>query len=167
MTESAVCLTVCPPSGPNHHHSAGIIYPSVQLVLLDPETLESVPPTEIGEICVQSPSITMEYHRNPEATMETFDVLGDGSGWMRTGDSATFEREHGMNWIGIKGRLKEVIKVSGQQVAPAELESLLLSHPKVVDAAVVGRPNMKVGELPWGFVVAKGNTKGLEKELLK
>jgi 4-coumarate--CoA ligase len=167
MTESAVCLTVCPPSGPNRHHSAGIIYPSVQLVLVDPETLESVPPTEVGEVCVRSPSITMGYHGNPEATKETFDVLGDGSGWMRTGDAATFEYDHGMNWIVIKDRLKEVIKVLGQQVAPAELESLLLSHPKVVDAAVVGRPNEKVGELPWGFVVAKGSTKGLEKELLK
>lgn len=134
---------------------------------MDPETLESVPPSEVGEVWVRSPSVTMGYHGNREETRETFDVLGDGSGWMRTGDAATFEHEHGMNWIVIKDRLKEVIKVMGQQVAPAELESLLLSHPKVIDAAVVGRPNEKVGELPWGFVLAKGDQKGLEKELLK
>lgn len=97
----------------------------------------------------------MGYHANPEATKETFDDLGDGSGWMRTGDAATFDHEHGTDWTVIKDRLKEVIKVSGQQVAPAELESLLLSHRNIADAVAAGRSNEKVGELPQRFVVAK------------
>jgi len=59
ITESAVCLTVCLSTGPTLHHSAGIIYPSVQLVLIDPETLESVPPSETGEVWVRSPSVTV------------------------------------------------------------------------------------------------------------
>jgi acyl-CoA synthetase (AMP-forming)/AMP-acid ligase II len=109
----------------------------------------------------------MGYHGNPEATKETFDVTRDGTGWMRTGDEATFEHAHGQNWIIIKDRLKEMIKVLGQQVAPAELESVLLSHPRVSDVAVVGRPSDKLGELPWAFVVAKGSTDGMEKELLR
>jgi len=83
-----------------------------------------------------------------KATRETFDVLGDGSGWMRTGDAATFEFEYGKYWIVIKDRMKEMIKVSGCQVAPAELESILLSHPQVMDAVVVGKRNEKTGELP-------------------
>ena len=101
-----------------------------------------------------------------KATRETFDVLGDGSGWMRTGDAATFEFEHGKYWIVIKDRLKELIKVSGYQVAPAELESVLLSHPLVMDVAVVGKPNERRGDLPWCFVVANGG-ENLEGELLQ
>jgi acyl-CoA synthetase (AMP-forming)/AMP-acid ligase II len=109
----------------------------------------------------------MGYHGNPEATRETFDVTRDGVGWMRTGDEATFEFSYGDHWIIIKDRLKEMIKVLGQQVAPAELESILLSHPRVSDVAVVGRPSDKLGEMPWGFVVSRGSMDGLEKELLK
>lgn len=167
MTESAVCLTVCPFNGPNKSYSAGLLYPSVELVLVDPETLESVPYSETGEVWARSPSVTMGYHGNAEATRETFDVMHDGSGWMRTGDEATFEYEHGRHWIVIKDRLKELIKVLGQQVAPAELESILLSHPRVADVAVVGRPHEKVGEIPWAFIVVKGNSDGLEGELLQ
>jgi acyl-CoA synthetase (AMP-forming)/AMP-acid ligase II len=167
MTESSVCLTVCPFTGPIKQHSAGILYPSVQLVLVDPETLESVPSSETGEVWARSPSVTMGYHDNVEATRDTFDVLHDGSGWMRTGDEATFEYDHGRHWIVIKDRLKELIKVLGQQVAPAELESILLSHPRVSDVAVVGRSHEKTGEIPWAFVVVKGNSDGLQAELLK
>jgi len=165
MTEASVCLTLSPPTGPTLHHSCGLVYPSVELVLVDPDTLESIPPSGEGEVWARSPSIVMGYG-DAKATRETFDVLGDGSGWMRTGDAATFEFEHGKHWIVIKDRLKELIKVSGYQVAPAELESVLLSHPSVMDAAVVGKPNEKTGELPWGFVVATGG-ENLEGELLQ
>jgi acyl-CoA synthetase (AMP-forming)/AMP-acid ligase II len=165
MTEASVCLTLCPPSGPTLHHSCGIVYPSVEPVLVDPQTFESVPPSGTGEVWARSPSIVMGYG-DVKATKETFDVLGDGSGWMRTGDAATFEFQHGKHWIVIKDRLKEMIKVSGYQVAPAELESILLSHPQVTDVTVVGKPNEKTGELPWAFVVLNGET-SLEMELLK
>jgi 4-coumarate--CoA ligase len=167
MTESAVCLTSIPYTGPSLPHSAGIPIPSVQLILVDPETLESVPPTETGEVWVRSPSVTLGYHGNREATWETFDVLHDGSGWMRTGDEATFEIEHGRNWIVIKDRLKELIKVLGNQVAPAELESILLGHENVVDVCIVGKPHEKTGEIPWAFVVLKQGANVSEKELLK
>jgi len=63
--------------------------------------------------------------------------------------------------------LKELIKVLGQQVAPAELESILLSHERVVDVAVVGTLDEKLGEIPWGFVVANSNVDGLDKKLMK
>jgi 4-coumarate--CoA ligase len=167
MTESAVCLTTIPYTGPSLLHSAGILFPSIQLVLVDPETLESVPAIETGEVWVRSPSITMGYHGNKEATWETFDVLHDGSGWMRTGDEASFEIEHGKYWIVIKDRLKELIKVLGNQVAPAELESILLGHGSVADVCVVGKPHDKAGEVPWAFVVAKHANEGLGEELLK
>ena len=109
----------------------------------------------------------MGYHGNREATWETFDVLHDGSGWMRTGDEATFEIEHGRHWIVIKDRLKELIKVLGNQVAPAELESILLGHENVVDVCIVGKLHEKTGEIPWAFVVLKKGVKVSETELSK
>ena len=88
----------------------------------------------------------MEYHGNVESTI---DVLHDGSGWMRAGNEATFEFEHGQHWIATKDRLKELIKVLRNQVAPTELASITLCHPRVSDVAVVGKPREKVGEMPW------------------
>jgi 4-coumarate--CoA ligase len=88
------------------------------------------------------------YHRNPEATAATLDA----DGWLHTGDLAHFDAD---GYLYIADRLKELIKYKGFQVPPAELESLLLSHPAVADSAVVGVPDDEAGELPVGFVVLK------------
>jgi acyl-CoA synthetase (AMP-forming)/AMP-acid ligase II len=86
------------------------------------------------------------YLNNAEATAATL----DDDGWLRTGDIATIDDE---GFVAIVDRLKELIKVKGFQVAPAELEALLLTHPAIVDAAVVGIPDEESGELPRAFVV--------------
>jgi acyl-CoA synthetase (AMP-forming)/AMP-acid ligase II len=83
---------------------------------------------------------------------------GDGGlpraeGWLRTGDIALFDAE---GYLFIRDRLKELIKVKGFQVAPAELEAVLLAHPEVADAAVVGVPDEEAGEVPAAFVVGHG-----------
>ena len=101
-----------------------------------------------GELWVRGPQVMKGYLNNPEATAATIDA----DGWLHTGDIATIDDE---GFVAIVDRLKELIKVKGFQVAPAELEALLLTHPAVADAAVVGVPDAEAGEVPRAFVVLK------------
>lgn len=101
----------------------------------------------------------MGYLNNPKATADTF----DSEGWLHTGDQGIIDEE-GM--LTITDRIKEMIKVKGIGVAPAELEDLLLGHPKVEDVAVLGMADDYSGELPKAFVVLKsGNEPSKEVEL--
>jgi 4-coumarate--CoA ligase len=88
------------------------------------------------------------YLNNPEATALTLDE----DGWLHTGDIAHIDAD---GHVYVVDRLKELIKYKGFQVAPAELESLLLTHPAVADAAVIGLPDEEAGEIPVGYVVLK------------
>lgn len=110
-------------------------------------------------------SLMKGYWRNPAATKEIFVDSPDGR-WMRTGDIA-YVNDKG--YFFIVDRMKELIKVKGNQVAPAELEALLLEHPKVQDACVVG-VTIKGEEVPRAYVVLQGGEKGdrrVEKEIMK
>lgn len=106
--------------------------------------------------------MVLGYFNNPAATAVAF----DSEGFLRTGDEGSIDSK-GM--IEIHDRIKEMIKVKGIQVAPAELEDLLLGHEKVEDAAVIGIPDDYSGERPLGFVVLKPgvNCKGIEEELME
>jgi acyl-CoA synthetase (AMP-forming)/AMP-acid ligase II len=104
---------------------------------------------EPGELCIRGPQVMKGYLDNPEATAATIDP----DGWLHTGDVAR-AAEHGSVWI--VDRVKELIKYKGYQVAPAELEGLLLTHPAIADAAVIGVPDEAAGEVPKAFVVASG-----------
>ncbi|KAF7279389.1 hypothetical protein GWI33_007331 [Rhynchophorus ferrugineus] len=105
---------------------------------------------ESGELLVRGPQVMQGYHNNQKATDE---ILQDG--WLRTGDLAHYNER---DFIFITDRVKELIKVKGFQVAPAELEELLRDHPKVADAAVIGIPDMVSGELPRAYIQLKENT---------
>ncbi len=119
--------------------SAGLPPAGVSLRVVDLDSGKEVAPGEAGEIQARSPSVMAGYL--PEgATAEAFD-----DGWYRTGDVGWLEPG---GWIHITDRAKEMIKVSGFQVAPAELESVLLRHPAVVDCAVFGVPDERTGERP-------------------
>ena len=89
------------------------------------------------------------YLDNPEATAATLDA----DGWLRTGDIVTVDED---GWFTVTDRIKELIKYKGFQVAPAELEGILLSHPSVADAAVVRSPDEEAGEVPKAFIVPRG-----------
>ncbi len=89
------------------------------------------------------------YLNNPEATARTVDK----DGWLRTGDIDVVDAD---GYLTVVDRLKELIKVKGFQVAPAELESLLLKHPRIADVAVIGVPDEEAGEVPKAVVVARG-----------
>ena len=101
-----------------------------------------------GEIWFRGPQAFQGYLNDSQITARTI----TSEGWVCTGDVGYFDAD---GYLFITDRLKELIKVKGFQVAPAELEALLLTHPAVLDAAVIGRPDERSGELPVAFVVAR------------
>jgi acyl-CoA synthetase (AMP-forming)/AMP-acid ligase II len=145
MTEASPGITLVPEDGFRDvpAGSVGTLLPSTEVRLVDPATGEDAAE---GELWVRGPQVMAGYLNNPEATATT--VVEDG--WLRTGDIARIDGD--IFWI--VDRLKELIKYKGYQVAPAELEALLLTHPDVLDAAVVGVPHAEGGEAPKAFVVS-------------
>ncbi len=128
--------------------SVGKLAPNSEARLIDPETGRDAPTGASGELWVRGPMVMKGYLNNPAATAATIDV----DGWLHTGDIA---RADDTGNFYIVDRLKELIKYKGFQVAPAELEALLLTHPQVADAAVIGMPDAEAGELPKAFIVRK------------
>jgi acyl-CoA synthetase (AMP-forming)/AMP-acid ligase II len=126
--------------------SVGPLLPNTEARLVDPETGEDVAQGEQGEIWIRGPQVMRGYLNNEEATAEIF----TDDGWLRTGDIGRID-EGGRFYI--VDRLKELIKYKGYQVPPAELEAVLVSHPKVKDAGVIGVPTDDGGEAPKGCVV--------------
>ncbi|HKS45951.1 MAG TPA: AMP-binding protein [Amycolatopsis sp.] len=125
----------------------GRLSPNTEARVVQPGTDEDVEEGMTGELLVRGPQVMAGYLDNPEATAETIT-----NGWLHTGDLARVDPA-GRFWI--VDRLKELIKYKGYQVAPAELESVLLTHPDVVDAAVIGVPHAEGGEAPKAFVVTE------------
>ena len=121
--------------------------PETECRLVDPESGEDLGIGERGELWIRGPQVMSGYLNNPEATAATIDE----DGWLHTGDVAVVDED---GYFQIVDRLKELIKYKGFQVPPAELEALLISHPAVADAAVVGVPDEETGEIPKAFVVA-------------
>jgi acyl-CoA synthetase (AMP-forming)/AMP-acid ligase II len=128
--------------------SIGPLIPNTEARLVDPETGEDVPEGGEGEIWLRGPQVMLGYLNDEEATAAIF----PGDGWMRTGDVGRVD-ENG--YFFIVDRLKELIKYKGYQVPPAELEAVLVSHPKVKDAGVIGVPMEDGGEAPKACVVAE------------
>ncbi|KAI8140539.1 hypothetical protein BJV82DRAFT_671614 [Fennellomyces sp. T-0311] len=127
--------------------AVGVVCPSVECKLID-ENGKELGDDQEGEIVVRGPSIMKGYYNNPEANERTF-MEG---GWMRTGDVCKFDSSKQEFFV--MDRLKELIKVKGFQVAPAELESLLLSLPDVLDCCVIGVYNSEEAtEYPRAYVV--------------
>lgn len=149
MTESCSCITAHPPDKYDYKyaHTVGTIVASTEVKILREDGLEGKV-GEPGEILARGPQVVMGYLNNESATKETFDE----DGWLHTGDQGVMDDE---GCITIVDRLKEMIKVKGIGVAPAELEDLLLGHDWVEDVAVMGIQNDYSGELPKAYVVLK------------
>lgn len=127
--------------------------------VIDPDTGKALGPNQRGEMCFKGSAVMRGYIRNQAATRETIDA----DGWLHTGDIGYYDERH--EWF-IVDRLKELIKYKGFQVPPAEIEALLLTHPNINDAAVIGIPDDEAGELPLAFVVRKPGTKLTEKDVI-
>lgn len=142
MTELSPVSHAVPPGGARSG-SIGLAVPNSECRIVDADTgLDA----EEGELWVRGPNVMKGYHANPTATSATLTP----EGWLRTGDLARVDAD---GYFYILDRVKELIKVSGFQCAPAEVEAALLAHPGIADCAVVGRPDEAQGEVPVAFVV--------------
>ncbi|XP_031571386.1 4-coumarate--CoA ligase 1-like isoform X2 [Actinia tenebrosa] len=152
MTETSPSC-ICPRVDFYKPGSVGVLLPNLQAKVIDLENGSNNGSRQIGEICVKGPVVMKGYLNNPQATKKAI----DSDGWLHTGDIGYYDDdEH----FFIVDRIKDVIKFKGFQVAPAEIEAILLTHPKIKDAAVIGVPNEEAGELPKAFVVrSEGITK--------
>eukprot|EP00262_Sarcandra_glabra_P022461 TRINITY_DN9961_c0_g1_i1.p1 TRINITY_DN9961_c0_g1~~TRINITY_DN9961_c0_g1_i1.p1 ORF type:complete len:553 (-),score=14.35 TRINITY_DN9961_c0_g1_i1:181-1839(-) len=131
--------------------TAGLLSPNMEAKIVDPETGEALSVNRTGELWLRGPSVMKGYFSNPEATTSTL----DSAGWLRTGDVCYIDED---GFIFVVDRLKELIKYKGYQVAPAELEALLLTHPEITDAAVIPFPDKVVGQYPMAYVVRKAGS---------
>ncbi len=128
--------------------AVGQLLPNTAARIVDPESGTEVGGDERGEMWIRGPQVMRGYLNRPEATA----AMLDDDGWLHTGDLACADA--GGNFF-VVDRLKELIKYKGFQVAPAELEAVLLSHPAVADAAVIPSPDEGAGEVPKAFVVVR------------
>ncbi|KAJ5087717.1 Acyl-CoA ligase inpC [Penicillium angulare] len=146
--------------------SSGILLPGFEARIMTPENEEVTAYDTPGELVVRGPSVVLGYLNNEKATKETFE-----DGWMRTGDEAVMRvGPKGTEHVFIVDRIKELIKVKGLQVAPAELEAHLLGHPDVADCAVIAIPDDAAGEVPKAIVVksaSAGSDEETEKSIKK
>ena len=147
MTESSPA-THLSTRAKNKPGSVGVCVPNMECKLVSVETGEEVGVGERGEIHVRGPQVMKGYLGRPDATAQTVDA----EGWLHTGDVAYVDED---GFFFIVDRAKELIKYKAFQVAPAELEAVLLTHPSVADAAVIPSPDDEAGEVPKAFVVVK------------
>jgi acyl-CoA synthetase (AMP-forming)/AMP-acid ligase II len=137
-----------PDTGGGSAESVGPLLPGVEARVVDRATGADAGPGQPGEMLIRTPAAMRCYLGNPEATAATVDA----GGWLHTGDVVVADRE---GWFTVVDRVKELIKYKGHQVAPAALEAILLAHPAVADAAVVGRPDEQAGEIPTAVIVLR------------
>ena len=128
--------------------AVGVCAPNTECRIIDLETGEALGPGREGELCVRGPQVMKGYLNRPEATAHTIDA----EGWLHTGDVGYADEDA---HFFIVDRAKELIKYKGFQVAPAELEAILLTHPSIADAAVIPRPDEEAGEVPKAYLVRK------------
>jgi acyl-CoA synthetase (AMP-forming)/AMP-acid ligase II len=150
MTESSP-VTHVTPLDPQLHRvgSIGPPVPNTECRIVDVGSGDELGVGEEGEVCVRGPQVMRGYLDDPEATADTVDA----DGWLHTGDVGRADDD---GYVVLVDRVKELIKYKGYQVAPAELEALLVQHPAVAEAAVVGRQDEEAGEVPKAFVALSG-----------
>ncbi|KAH9618258.1 hypothetical protein KSS87_015546 [Heliosperma pusillum] len=164
LTEhSCITLTHGDPSqehgGVAKRNSVGFILPNIEVKFIDPDTGRSLPKNTPGEICARSQCVMQGYYKNDEETHQTV----DDEGWLHTGDIGYIDDDGD---VFVVDRIKELIKFKGFQVAPAELEAILLSHPSIEDVAVIPLPDEEAGEIPAACVVMNSKAKENEEDII-
>jgi acyl-CoA synthetase (AMP-forming)/AMP-acid ligase II len=151
MTESSP-VTHVTPTDPDYHRpgTIGPPVPNTECKIAELPGGAELDPGEEGEVCVRGPQVMRGYLNDPDATAATVDT----EGWLHTGDVGHADDD---GYVVIVDRVKELIKYKGYQVAPAELEALLVEHPAVAEAAVIGRRDEEAGEVPVAFVALDGD----------
>nr|CAB3467976.1 unnamed protein product [Digitaria exilis] len=141
--------------------TVGRLVPSTEARIVDVESGESLPPNRVGELWIRGPSVMQGYLRCEEPTAAALVVADGGGRWLRTGDLC-FVDFHG--FVHVVDRIKELIKYRAYQVAPAELEDVLASHPDIQDVAVAPYPDEEAGEIPVACVVRKPGSSKLQAQ---
>lgn len=139
--------------------SIGPPLPGFKCKVVSMETGKTVGAGKVGEICFAGDQVMLGYYKNPKSTAETIDEQN----WLHTGDLGYFTEEGGLY---ITGRIKEIIRYKGFQVAPSEIEALLLTHSSVKDVAVLGKPDEVCGELPMAVVVRQPGNNVTAEEIV-
>jgi acyl-CoA synthetase (AMP-forming)/AMP-acid ligase II len=137
-----------PPADPPVRGSVGRIVANNEVVIVDPDTGARLGPDQRGELWLRGPQVMTGYLGDDEATAATL----ERDGWLRTGDLCYVDADGNLYLV---DRLKDLIKVGGYSVAPAEVEAELVKHPSVADAGVVGRPDPELGEVPIAYVALR------------
>ncbi|XP_061369242.1 4-coumarate--CoA ligase-like 1 [Gastrolobium bilobum] len=145
--------------GSPNKNSVGFVLPNLEVKFIDPDTGRSLPRNTPGELCVRSQCVMQGYYKQVDETAQTIDK----NGWLHTGDIGFIDDEEN---VFIVDRIKELIKYKGFQVAPAELEAILLSHSSVEDAAVVPLPDEEAGEIPAASVVLSPGARESEEDIM-
>ncbi|OLN85890.1 4-coumarate-CoA ligase-like protein 2 [Colletotrichum chlorophyti] len=166
MTEVTCTAMTWDPSRLERSAAVGELMPNCRAKLVDGDGKEILKPKVPGELWVTGPTVMRGYWRNPKATKETIVTDSDGTRWLRTGDVAYVSEYKTGGLFFIVDRMKELIKVKGNQVAPAELEALLLERQDVADAAVVG-VTIKGEEFPRAYIVRSPGTNASAEEIAK
>jgi len=159
LTEASPVTHCNPIHGQRKIGTIGVPFPSTDARVVDLETGErTLGPGKIGELVVRGPQVMAGYWNQPE---ETAAVLRDG--WLFTGDVATMDEE---GYFRIVDRRKDMIIVGGMNVYPREVEEVLMAHSAIAEAAVVGEPEERLGEVPRAYVVLAPRASITEEEIL-
>jgi len=147
LTESTSTATICPPDASIEKMSTtvGTAIPETEVSVVDPGG-QPVPPGQDGEIVIRGFNVMLGYFEDPTATAEAIDA----EGWLHTGDIGHLDDE---GYLTVTGRLKEVFQTGGFNVYPVEIERLLGTHPMIAEAAVIGVPDARLGDVAHAFVV--------------
>jgi long-chain acyl-CoA synthetase len=165
LTEAMMACTVNPALGVKKIGSIGMPLPDIEARIADPETGNKMLPTgEVGELLIRAPQLMQGYWQNPEETAGVLQVHGEGGPWLHTGDLGYMDEE---GYIFIVDRKKDVIKPSGFQVWPREVEEVISSHPAVLEVGVAGVPDDYQGEAVKAWIVLRPGQQVSVEEIRK
>jgi long-chain acyl-CoA synthetase len=163
LTEGMMACCVNPVRGENKIGSIGMPLPDVEVRIVDADTGEHEMPTgEVGELILRAPQHMAEYWNNPEETAETLRPHGTGGPWVHTGDLAYLDAD---GYVFIVDRKKDMMKTSGFQVWPREIEEVIATHPAVLEVGVAGVPDAVKGEVAKAWVVLKAGQSATEDDI--
>jgi fatty-acyl-CoA synthase len=153
LTENSPVMTQTLPDDDMRRRTetVGRAMPQIEIRIVDPETGESLPFGQQGEVCCRGYSVMKGYYKLPEATQKAI----DGNGWLHSGDLGVMDED---GYLAITGRHKDMIIRGGENIYPREIEEVLLTHPGVAECSVVGCPDPDWGEALVAFVVARDGT---------
>ena len=163
LTESGMAAVCNPLKGENKIGSVGMPLPDVQVAIVDADKGDRwVPLGEVGEIIIRAPNLMKGYYKNPQETAMVLRNFGAGDKWLFTGDLGRFDKD---GYLFIVDRKKDLIKSSGYQVWPRDVEEVLAKHPAVAEVGVTGVPDPQRGEVVMAAVVLRPGMKATEEEL--